>query len=197
MTFILIYGILPLFDTRPSQLNGSTGSSRAAQESHAMIISLLPPAIANLDFSRLRQKLMDPTDGLGLSLTELDKAEREYRRFLAMHKHHPSAPLVPNRLVDAFWHAHILDTQRYSTDCLAVFGYVLHHDPYVGIDGPESVRVLESMFAQTKALYESLFGPYPSQELEAMRCKGHACHVPTPCACRVPGACTSRMESVA
>lgn len=155
-------------------------------------ISPLPTSIAALDFSRMRQKLLDPEEGSGLSPDQLDLAEQEYRRFLTLHLLHPTLALVPNRLVDLFWHAHILDTQRYASDCQQLFGYVLHHDPYVGIDGPASRQELAALFSVTRAYYEAHFGPYPMAELQAVRCKGHACHVPTPCACRVPGACTSR-----
>lgn len=151
----------------------------------------LPSAIASLDFTRMKQKLMDPEEGEGLTPEELALAELEYRRFLALHKRYPSLPLVPNRLVDVFWHAHILDTQRYAEDCLSLFGYVLHHDPYMGIDGPESQQELSTLFEKTKAVYEGLFGAYPLARLSAARCKGHPCHAPSPCACRTPGACTS------
>jgi hypothetical protein len=152
----------------------------------------LPAVIAALDFSRIRQKLLDPVEGCGLNPDQLDLAELEYRKFLALHLAHPTVPLVPNRLVDVMWHAHILDTQRYATDCQRLFGHLLHHDPYVGIDGPASQQELAALFAETRSYYEMHFGPYPTAALEAVRCKGHACHVPTPCACRVPGACTSK-----
>lgn len=157
------------------------------------IVERLPTKIASMDFTRLRQKLMDPAEGEGLSISDLDLAEREYRRFLALHSAFPTAPLVPNRLIDVFWHAHILDTQRYSDDCKNLFGYVLHHDPYMGIDGTESQKELSRMFAATKSLYEERFGAYPMEQLSAVRCKGHACHAPSPCACRSPGACTSHI----
>ena len=155
------------------------------------ITSVMPSKIANLDFTRMRQKLLDPVEGCGLSEIELNLAELEYRKFLTLHMAHPTIPLVPNRLVDLFWHAHILDTQRYHQDCLVLYGYLLHHDPYMGIDGPDSELELEKMFDTTKILYEVHFGTYPTERMSAVRCKGHACHVPTPCACRVPGACTS------
>lgn len=152
-------------------------------------------SIAALDFSRIKQKLLDPEEGAGLTATEIDLAEQEYRKFLALHLAHPELPLVPNRLVDLMWHAHILDTQRYADDCLRLFGHVMHHDPYVGIDGPASVRELKMLFDETRRVYEAQFGPYPMDRLAAARCKGHACHVPTPCACRTPGACKGVMAA--
>lgn len=73
--------------------------------------------------------------------------------------------------------------------------YVLHHDPYMGIDGPESQQELSAMFEETKSRYEERFGAYPLAQLSAVRCKGHACHSPSPCACRTAGACTSHQEA--
>lgn len=152
-------------------------------------INSLPRLIAELDFSRMRQKLLDPKEGIGLTVAELDQAESEYRRFLALHHFYPHEPLVPSRLVDQIWHAHILDTQRYSEDCIRLFGHMLHHDPYMGIDGDASARELDALFERTRATYERHFGPYPYQKMSLVRCEGHACHVPSACACRVPGAC--------
>lgn len=152
-------------------------------------IHRFPQPIAELDFTRMRQKLLDPSEGIGLTAAELDQAESEYRKFLALHFLYPHEALVPSRLVDQIWHAHILDTQRYSADCLRLFGHMLHHDPYMGIDGPASERELEALFERTRGLYERHFGPYPHQEMSLVRCEGHACHVPSACACRVPGAC--------
>lgn len=151
----------------------------------------LPAPVLALSFAQLRAKLMDPAEGEGLSDAQLDLAEREYRRFLALHYMHPTVDLVPNRLVDLFWHTHILDTTAYQRDCTAMFGYFLHHDPHLGRDGPEAARQLERMFATTRVLYEAHFGTYPMGQLSAVRCKGHACHAPTPCRCRVPGACST------
>ncbi len=35
----------------------------------------------------------------------------------------------PSKVVDIFWHTHILFTQKYFQDCDAVFGHYLHHEP--------------------------------------------------------------------
>ena len=151
----------------------------------------LPLAVAQLDLQNIKRKLLDPEEGAGLGPTEIALAELEYRRFLALHLLYPMASLVPNRLVDLMWHAHIMDTMRYSDDCIRLFGHVMHHDPYMGIDGPESVAELEYHFSETQKHYEKHFGSYPINQLAGVRCKGHACHAPSACACRVPGACKS------
>ena len=102
---------------------------------------------------------------------------------------------MPSKLVDKFWHEHILDTMSYQKDCEAVFGYFIHHYPYFGIYGDDDQRALQESFNETIALYEAYFDKYPTEELYgstvnvAARCGEHACHVPTSCACRTPGAC--------
>ncbi|HEX7683037.1 MAG TPA: hypothetical protein VF446_05790 [Trinickia sp.] len=93
-------------------------------------------AIDELDFSRIKAKLMHRHDGV-IALRTIERAEAGYRQFLKLAAKYPDAPIVPSEEVDEFWHMHILDTQRYSADCDRIFGYMIHHDPYSGIAGGE------------------------------------------------------------
>ncbi len=146
--------------------------------------------VSRLDFKRLKHKYTESSEA-EMSATEWDMAELEYRRFLTLKRFYPSVALVPSKTVDAIWHAHILDTRAYREDCQQVFGRFIDHYPYFGIYGQDDYQELKNAFAQTVALYEQHFGAYPGggSEAQAMRCKDHACHVPTTCACRVEGAC--------
>lgn len=145
-------------------------------------------AVAQLDFTRLAWKLASSEEA-ELSADAVSLAEGEYRRFLTLKKLYPDMEFVPSKLVDAFWHAHILDTRSYAADCERVFGYFLHHFPYFGIYGAEDKQALEDAFDETRRVYESHFGPYPEFETTAARCKDHSCHAPSECRCRTPGAC--------
>jgi hypothetical protein len=147
------------------------------------------PEVDKLDFSAIKVKLLDPVEGSGMSQDQIEFAEREYRRFLSLRIYEPHLELIPSRLVDEFWHAHILDTQAYVRDCQTVFGEYLHHYPYMGLGSSAARDELETAFSLTKAAYVRHFGPYPETEMQAARCAGHACHVPSSCACRSPGAC--------
>jgi hypothetical protein len=60
--------------------------------------------------------------------------------------------------VDNFWHYHILDTKKYAVDCHNVFGYFLHHFPYVGMRGEEDEQALHRMGDRMRTLYEETFG---------------------------------------
>ena len=152
-------------------------------------------SINSLNLDKLKWKLSKSTEA---TWTEdlIDFAEEEYKKFLFLKLIYPKVALVPNKLVDKFWHEHILDTKAYQQDCEALFGYFIHHYPYFGIYGDDDQRSLQNAFDETIALYEKHFEKYPTDVLygansnNAARCGDeHACHVPSSCACRVPGAC--------
>jgi hypothetical protein len=114
-------------------------------------------AIDELDFERIKAKLMHRHGGTATS-EAIDRAEGGYRQFLKLAAKYPDFPVVPSEAVDEFWHMHILDTQRYAADCARIFGYIVHHDPYMGIDGPEDeVRLLEAA-ERSNALWAQEFG---------------------------------------
>jgi hypothetical protein len=115
-------------------------------------------AFEALDLAPIKMKLMHVESGEGWSARRADAVEMEYRRFLFLMKKYPDAQASPTVDVDTFWHYHILDTMKYARDCQAVFGYFLHHYPYVGIgeesDDSERVSGGEWMLA----IYETEFG---------------------------------------
>ena len=150
--------------------------------------------VVALNFDKLKWKLTKSSESSWAD-NLCDYAEREYRKLLSLKKWYPKLSFVPSKLADKFWHEHILDTQNYADDCHAVFGYFVHHYPYFGIYGDEDQSKLQTAFDETVLLYEQHFGAFPTNELfggkslEASRCEGHACHAPSTCACRSPGAC--------
>lgn len=114
-------------------------------------------AIEELDFERIKAKLLHKHRG---AVTEHDiaRAEAGYRQFLKIIAKYPDAPVVPSEAVDEFWHMHILDTQRYGADCERIFGYMVHHDPYIGIDGPQDEARLADAARSSHALFMREFG---------------------------------------
>jgi hypothetical protein len=84
--------------------------------------------------------------------------EANYRRLLALNIVYPSEEHVVNKLVDDYWHQHILDTSKYAEDCQTLFGKFLHHDPYFGLNGPEDLQRNRDGFALTQQLWEEVFG---------------------------------------
>lgn len=116
-------------------------------------------ALKHLDLSKIKKKLMEPKpEGQGWSQAQVNEAEKWYRRFLELGVRYPDAPIVPNFPIDTFWHQHILDTRAYAADCDAIFGELLHHYPYFGLNGPEDAANRDAAFVETNRLYELHFG---------------------------------------
>lgn len=145
------------------------------------------PEIQQLNFEKIKHK-MGHRDSLGWPLEQIERAENEYKRYLTLIKLNFRKRLVPSKLMDEFWHMHILDTKAYREDCHKVFGDFIDHYPYFGINGEEDKNKLLSEFEQTKNIYKRQFKEEMG-DAYASRCEDHPCHVPSECACRVAGAC--------
>jgi hypothetical protein len=132
---------------------------------------------------------MDAEEGQGWTTELCGLAEVEYKRYLTLAKLYPKADIVPNRIMDKFWHQHILDTRAYAGDCNKIFGHFVHHYPYFGMHGEEDKQDLVNAFEQTKVMYKITFMTEMEDAL-ASRCgDDHACHKSSSCACRVSSAC--------
>ena len=115
-------------------------------------------AIAELNLDAIKVKLMHRESGEGWSLEKANAVEFEYRRFLILMKQFPEEETAPLMDVDTFWHYHILDTLKYAADCQQVFGYFLHHFPYIGLRGEDDAAAHERVGERMKQLYEQTFG---------------------------------------
>ena len=82
-----------------------------------------------------------------------------YRNYLYLMKKYDEY-LPPSEEIDAFWHQHILDTEKYHKDCKMIFGKYLHHYPYFGIDEKSNQQDLDNAFDRTQELYFKEFGEY-------------------------------------
>jgi len=76
---------------------------------------------------------------------------------------YPQMQISPTRDIDAFWHAHILDTRKYIDDCERVFGFYLHHFPYFGMRGADDAAALAKAGERTRELHEAEFGAAPGR----------------------------------
>lgn len=114
--------------------------------------------IAALDLDPIKVKLMHKESGEGWSLEYATAMEFEYRRFLYLMKMFPHEQTAPLFDVDIFWHYHILDTMKYAADCEQVFGYFLHHFPYLGLRGEDDEAAHQQGGTRMQELYEATFG---------------------------------------
>ncbi|KGF78191.1 hypothetical protein IA69_31825, partial [Massilia sp. JS1662] len=121
-----------------------------------------------LDLEPIKTKLMHVESGEGWSLEKANAVEKEYRRFLCLMKLYPEEDTAPLVDVDTFWHYHILDTMKYAVDCEQVFGYFLHHYPYVGMGDEADEQFRLDSGDRMRDLYEATFGEaYPGARVEA------------------------------
>lgn len=115
--------------------------------------------IDDLDLEPIVFKLVNPEPGeTGMAVEEADGLVVKYRRFLKLCAMYPDKGIVPSKAIDPVWHTHILDTAKYADDCNHVFGFTLHHFPYLGLRGDADVEVWHHNFEETRALYEQHFG---------------------------------------
>jgi hypothetical protein len=123
-----------------------------------MISNTAFSTIAELDLDPIKVKLMHEESGEGWSLEQVNAVEFEYRRFLYLMKMFPNEQTAPQFDVDVFWHYHILDTMKYAADCDKVFGYFLHHFPYIGLRGEADEEAHHRVGERMRVLYEETFG---------------------------------------
>ncbi len=129
----------------------------------------IDPSIAHLDLEMVKMKLREPEEGENWTPEQCESAEIEYKRYLHLCKKYGMG-IVPNKIMDTFWHFHILDTRAYHQDCNTVFGHYLHHFPYFGMRGEEDALNLKNSFIQTKERYLETFGEEMAREDEGMSC---------------------------
>lgn len=113
--------------------------------------------ISKINLANVRLKLRYTGSGKDWDDATLDQTELEYRQFLALNFAYPDLTIVPDEAVDQFWHQHILDSRAYANDTTSVFGYFLHHFPYLGIRGPADAEKLAECYSETRNLYEVHF----------------------------------------
>jgi hypothetical protein len=129
--------------------------------------------VNQLDFSMLKRKLIEENEW-----TEefCDEVEGLYRKFLALNLRYPDRKICPTGPIDEFWHAHILDTRAYATDCDRLFGQMLHHFPYFGMRGTEDRKALEQAFVESIELFIMHFGIDPTAgDARARSCRPQRC----------------------
>ena len=134
-----------------------------------MNVNELCNEVMQLDLDLIKSKLMHVESGEGWSLEKANAVEKEYRRFLCLMKLYPDDDTAPLVDVDTFWHYHILDTMKYALDCEQVFGYFLHHYPYVGMHGEDDEQFRLDSGDRMRELYEATFGEaYPGSLTESV-----------------------------
>ncbi len=124
-------------------------------------------AIFALDLEVVKQLLRGKEDGEGWTADQANYYEMEYKQFLALSVKYPEADISPSRNVDAFWHAHILNTRKYAKDCENTFGYFVHHEPGVRDGSAEEKSRYENSFQLFSTLKQREFSAIDTAEAPA------------------------------
>ena len=117
-------------------------------------------AIAALDLTSVKTRLIDPKLGEGWTQEYADSIEVAFKHYLTMivkYQEHAEDILLSED-VDEFWHTYILQTMKYADDCQAVFGTFLHHSPHVGEVTQADHEKRAALAETTRELYQREFG---------------------------------------
>ena len=127
--------------------------------SHPATLQDAKSYIASIDFSMIIEKMVRVD---GWLKKDALKTCQLYRNFLFLKRKYgkEGVNLPPSLDVDEFWHYHILDSEKYRKDCLAIFGEYLHHYPYFGIDTTTNRDDLNAAFQTVQNLHFKEFGEY-------------------------------------
>jgi hypothetical protein len=109
--------------------------------------------VAKIDLTKVMQHVAEDT---GLPAATLARAEEMYRQFLTLKAMNKAQMLVPPKLVDLVWHAHITFTRQYMSDCDMMFGEYLHHEAATSEDEEAAYSSLYD--SVTVASYRREFG---------------------------------------
>jgi hypothetical protein len=110
-----------------------------------------------LDLSPIAYQLMYNDYGPQWTKEETVKAIAHYLGFLYLADKYPRLTLVPSYEIDQVWHYHILDTSKYIDDCMMLFGYIIHHFPYLGLRDEQDQIHQHRAYALTQALLRQHF----------------------------------------
>ena len=80
---------------------------------HSVVAAL--EKVSKIDLSPINNILQHENPGLWTD-ARVAATEANYRRLLALNILYPSEAHVVNKLIDDYWHQHILDTQKYAED---------------------------------------------------------------------------------
>ena len=130
------------------------------------ITTTIQEKIRALDLEPIKFKLIKEK---GWTLKRADSVEQLYKAYLTLFALYPKEEHVPTSDIDEMWHSHILDTHKYMADCQDIFGFYLHHYPYLGMLGTEDAALATAQFEATRRRFMEVAGLDP---IEAANCGG-------------------------
>ncbi|NUB25101.1 glycine-rich domain-containing protein-like [Azospirillum brasilense] len=83
----------------------------------------------------------------GMPKSDAAVAVERYRSFLIAVAAYPTETIIPSKLVDKVWHAHMLRPRVYFEDCMVALGQIVDHTP-----GVYGTPAYEAAYAMTRKL---------------------------------------------
>lgn len=136
------------------------------------IVKDLLEKVNSIDMSAIAYKLAHQDETRNWNEFKIKDQIDLYRKFLVLTAVKADVQIVPTKEIDRVWHCHILDTIKYTADCMYIFGHYVHHFPYFGLRGEQDFEQLQASFHNTANLFENHFGinNYTSKSLTECGC---------------------------
>lgn len=116
---------------------------------------ILKRKIDSLDLEIIKSKFLTRKSWWWCLWNNVDDIEKEYRRFLLLVGTSAHSVVPWNEELDNFWHEHILDTKKYETDCMELFGKMVHHNPHLTKGTEEHKSAVKSTRSSYKENFSS------------------------------------------
>lgn len=110
--------------------------------------------IDEFDYEKVLKKV--GRDLGGMTDRYLLEGEFSLKQYYAVALLDPLNEHAVSKLVDPFWHAHVLFTQDYMDFCNSIFGGYVHHTP-LDPDDTREVRRVEKLYEYTLGTYKKIF----------------------------------------
>lgn len=110
--------------------------------------------IDEFDYSKVLKKV--GRDHGGLTDRYLSEGEFALKQYYAVALLDPLNEHAVSKLVDPFWHVHILFTKEYMNFCNSIFGGYIHHTP-LDPDDTKEVKRVGKLYDYTLTTYKKIF----------------------------------------
>ena len=137
--------------------------------------------IDDFDFSKTLKKVN--ADLGGLTAKYLQEGIENLKRYYVVALLDPLNEHAVSRLVDPFWHAHILHTKDYEFFCQSIFGQYIHHQP-LDFDDLTAFQEVTSLYSYTLKIYSKIFHSFNSDWWPAIDDKASGSPINGPVVCQ-------------
>ncbi|MEO8637821.1 MAG: hypothetical protein ABI430_02890 [Candidatus Taylorbacteria bacterium] len=114
------------------------------------------------DYSRIAKKAELDLRSQGVTPMESERAIYALKQYYAVAVINPQNMHAIGYMVDPYWHAHILHTERYEQFCREAIGYFMHHRP-LDHDEEQKVAAICELYDYTLDILNVIFNGHVDQ----------------------------------